>query len=146
MCPSQGSRTTASLGPKGSPPKPWRIMAMARAQFLTSSRFSSPFKQTSEQVGNRLTLSRNGRVREHKVPWRFVRSLDRRKQFVERFGQRRVSKDGLPEGCVGLPGQKSYLYHGHDLATFNTQHRAAQDPICIGVHYSLHHAARLVHL
>src|SRR5215211_3858734 len=76
----------------------------------------------------------------------FACSLDRRKQIVERFGQRRVGEVSVPKSHIGYLAEHGNLDHRGYLAAFYPQDRAAQDLIGIGVHHGLHHASTLVHL
>src|ERR671910_2504109 len=75
-----------------------------------------------------------------------VCSLDRRKQSVERFGQRRVGEDGIPKSRIRHLAEHGYLDHGGYLTAFYSQNRTAQDLMLIGVHHGLHQASTLVHL
>src|SRR5271170_4483895 len=70
-------------------------------------------------------------------------SVEHRKQGVEAFRQQRVSEDRIRHGGVSELAQHGDLDHGHDLAAFTAEDRAAQDLPAVRVDDGLHEAACL---
>src|ERR1700751_2524215 len=66
-----------------------------------------------------------------------------REQGVESFRHERVREDSVRHVGVSEVAEHGDLDHGHDLAPFTAQDRAAQDLPAIRVEDGLHEAARL---
>src|SRR5882757_1960258 len=70
-------------------------------------------------------------------------AVEHREEAVEAFGQEWVREDRVCHGGIGELAEHGDLDHGHDLAAFAAEDRAAQDLPAVRVDDGLHEAARL---